>query len=74
MITQIAATSILHRGKPTPVIISVGKDGFLRVWDMKNCLCLASLSCQVTEIYCMYLDPLRNIVYVGTNKEDIVVV
>lgn len=68
MITQILATNILIGGKPTPVILSVGKDGFFRVWDMRNSLCYASISCQVTEIYCMYLDPYRNIVYIGTNK------
>lgn len=74
MITQIACTSILVKGKPTPVVVSVGKDGFLRVWDMNSQLCLCSLSCQVTEIYSMYLDTNRNVIYVGTNKEDITIV
>lgn len=68
MITQILTTSLLIKGKPTSVILSVGKDGFFRVWDLRTCLCLAALSCQVTEAYCMHLDTHRNVVYVGTNK------
>lgn len=48
MITQVIATSIILKGRPVPVILSIGKDGFFRVWDMKNIICIASISCQVT--------------------------
>lgn len=48
MITQILTLNIIIKGKPTPVILSVGKDGFFRVWNMQNCICICSLSCQVT--------------------------
>lgn len=68
MITQILPANIIIRGKPTPVILSVGKDGFFRVWDLTTCLCLTALSCQVTEVYCMHYDSTRALVYIGTNK------
>jgi hypothetical protein len=32
-ITQVEYLSILYRGKPTNVILSVGKDGFFKVWQ-----------------------------------------
>ena len=62
----------MYKGALMTVILSVGKDGFIRVWNLSNLLCLAALSCQVTEVYCLHVDRVRNIVYVGTNKEDIV--
>lgn len=74
MITQIVSTTIMVRGKPTPVVLSVGKDGFFRVWDLNTCLCLTALSCQVTEVYSMYYDSTRALAYIGTNKEEIVTI
>lgn len=68
MITQITTANIIIKGKPTPVIFSVGKDGFFRVWDLNTCLCLTALSCQVTEVYSMYYDQTRALAYIGTNK------
>lgn len=63
---------IMHKGNPTTVVLSVGKDGFLRVWNLNNRLCLCALSCQVTEAYCLHVDESKQVVYVGTNKEDVV--
>jgi putative ubiquitin-RnfH superfamily antitoxin RatB of RatAB toxin-antitoxin module len=74
MITQVLAVTLDIGGKPTAVVMSVGKDGFFRLWDMNSCSCLAALSCQVTEAYCIYFEPQRNVVYVGTNKEEIVTI
>lgn len=71
-ITQVATIQILYKGKPITAILSVGKDGFLRVWNLNNLLCLSALSCQVTEAYCMLVNRQKSIVYIGTNKEDIV--
>jgi WD40 repeat protein len=48
MITQVLVTNILVKGNPTNVILSIGKDGFFRVWDLNTCLCLTAISCNVT--------------------------
>jgi len=48
MITQVLITNILVKGHPTNVILSIGKDGFFRVWDLNTCLCLTAISCNVT--------------------------
>jgi WD40 repeat protein len=48
-ITKVELTSVLYRGKPTSIIISIGKDGFLKLWDAENNLCLSVVSTQTTE-------------------------
>lgn len=63
---------IMYNGKPITAILSIGKDGFLRVWNLENQLCLAVVCLQVTEAYSLYVDSDRKIAYIGTNKEDIV--
>ena len=62
----------MYKGKPITAILSIGKDGFLRVWNMNNLICLSAISCQVTEAYCMLVNQQKSLVYIGTNKEDIV--
>ena len=40
--------SILHQGKPLSLILSTAKDGFLKIWNATNRLCLGVISTQTT--------------------------
>jgi hypothetical protein len=45
--------SVIYRGKPTNVILSTAKDGFLKAWDAETRLCIAVISTQTTEAVSM---------------------
>jgi WD40 repeat protein len=70
----VELVSLVHRGKPTNVVISTGKDGFLKLWDADTRLCLSVISTQTTEALSFAYSPERSLIYVGTNKEDIALV
>lgn len=47
-ITQILYRCIIINNKPVNVIFSLGKDGFLKVWNADTLLCLNAISTQTT--------------------------
>lgn len=52
-ITQVEYLNIIYKGKPTNVIVSIAKDGFLKVWDAETRLCISVISTQTTEAVSM---------------------
>lgn len=56
------------------MILSVGKDGFFKVWQAETKLCISVISTQATEALCMAYNIDRSLIYVGTNKEDLLVI
>jgi WD40 repeat protein len=66
--------SVIYKGKPTNVIVSIAKDGFLKVWDAETRLCISVISTQTTEAVSMTYNLEKSLIYVGTNKEDLLMV
>ena len=60
--------------KPVNVILSLGKDGFFKIWNAESLLCMHAVSTQTTEAFSMIFQYEKNLVYIGTNREDMPVI
>jgi len=47
-ITQIIYRNIIINNKPVNVIMSLGKDGFFKLWNADSLLCMNAVSTQTT--------------------------
>lgn len=52
-ITQIIYRNIIINNKPVNVIMSLGKDGFFKLWNADSLLCMNAVSTQTTEAFSM---------------------
>jgi hypothetical protein len=47
-VTQVELAILIFQGKPTNVVLSTGKDGFLKIWDAETRLCLSVIATGAT--------------------------
>ncbi len=52
-ITQIIYRNLIIGNKPVNVIMSLGKDGFFKIWNADSLLCMHAVSTQTTEAFSM---------------------
>lgn len=52
-ITQIIYKNLFIGNKPVNIIMSLGKDGFFKIWNSDSLLCMHALSTQTTEAFSM---------------------
>ena len=64
----------MYQGKPATVIFSTGKDGFFKIWNVDNRLCLGVIATSGTEATSFAYSSIRSMIFVGTNKEDLTLI
>jgi hypothetical protein len=52
-ITQIIYKTIIINNKPQNIILSLGKDGFFKIWNADSLLCMTAISTNTTEAFSM---------------------
>lgn len=48
--------------------MSLGKDGFFKLWNADSLLCMNAISTQTTEAFSMVYHEEKELVYIGTNR------
>lgn len=56
------------------LVISCGRDGFVKVWNLKSLQLLDVFASLSNEVCCMAYNAELNLLYVGSNREEIVIV
>jgi len=56
------------------LIVSCARDGFVKVWSLKNLQLLDVFASLSNEVCCMAYNADLNLLYVGSNREEIVIV
>jgi WD40 repeat protein len=52
-ITQIIYKNLIIGNKPVDCIMSLGKDGFFKIWNADSLICMHAVSTQTTEAFSM---------------------
>lgn len=75
-ITQIELLTLMNTNTyiQEQLIVSCGRDGFVKAWNLKTLQLLDVFASLSNEVCCMAYNPELNLLYVGSNREEIGIV
>lgn len=68
--TQLCPIAIMLNGTVKNCLLSIGKDGYFKVWDLSNLLCIGVVG-MIGEALTMHVNSDHQLIYVGMDNEKV---